>query len=194
MKKCPICKAGTFDDAEVCYGCLHRFTPEDAPQVVLPKSRELHVREGGNVIGLGAPSEVRGGRAGDAAQPLIEPAQHGFVDAKPLAVTANSSDVEGVSKTVEVPVRGADFVVRIELVEVESREQGDVELHGDAMPGTASECIVLRRGRRPSVVDNARPAEARRGAAAGQKGEYVQETRARHAAVTCRKERQAEIA
>lgn len=25
MKTCPICHAVAFDDAEVCYGCLHRF-------------------------------------------------------------------------------------------------------------------------------------------------------------------------
>lgn len=32
MKTCPVCKARTFDDAEVCYGCMHRFgsTPTGA--------------------------------------------------------------------------------------------------------------------------------------------------------------------
>lgn len=25
MKTCPVCKSGAFDDAEVCYGCLHQF-------------------------------------------------------------------------------------------------------------------------------------------------------------------------
>ncbi len=25
MKVCPVCKSLSFDDAEVCYGCLHRF-------------------------------------------------------------------------------------------------------------------------------------------------------------------------
>ena len=38
MKTCPVCRARTFEDAEVCYGCLHRFegggrvaaAPEDA--------------------------------------------------------------------------------------------------------------------------------------------------------------------
>ena len=25
MKTCPICHAKAFDDAETCYGCLHRF-------------------------------------------------------------------------------------------------------------------------------------------------------------------------
>lgn len=29
MKTCPICQARAFDDAEVCYGCLHRFVKPD---------------------------------------------------------------------------------------------------------------------------------------------------------------------
>lgn len=30
MKRCPVCKAGAFDDALVCYGCLFRFeVPEE---------------------------------------------------------------------------------------------------------------------------------------------------------------------
>ena len=33
MKVCPVCKAKAFDDAEVCYGCLHRFTAQDARAV-----------------------------------------------------------------------------------------------------------------------------------------------------------------
>lgn len=28
MKKCPICGSIAFDDARVCYGCLHRFDKE----------------------------------------------------------------------------------------------------------------------------------------------------------------------
>ncbi len=29
MKTCPVCSATTFDDMEVCYGCLHRFGSEE---------------------------------------------------------------------------------------------------------------------------------------------------------------------
>lgn len=28
MKTCPVCGARAFDDAEVCYGCLYRFSDE----------------------------------------------------------------------------------------------------------------------------------------------------------------------
>lgn len=29
MKVCPICNARAFDDAVMCYGCLHRFNGEE---------------------------------------------------------------------------------------------------------------------------------------------------------------------
>lgn len=25
MKTCPVCNAVAFDDASICYGCMHRF-------------------------------------------------------------------------------------------------------------------------------------------------------------------------
>ena len=37
MKTCPICGARAFDDAEVCYGCLHRFS-DDMPARSLERS------------------------------------------------------------------------------------------------------------------------------------------------------------
>ena len=36
MKTCPVCHAVAFDDAVVCYGCLHRFGDVDvaAPEAI----------------------------------------------------------------------------------------------------------------------------------------------------------------
>lgn len=31
MKTCPICNAVTFDDADICFGCLHRYS-DDVPE------------------------------------------------------------------------------------------------------------------------------------------------------------------
>lgn len=31
MKRCPHCKALAFDDMDVCYGCMYRFTEQDRP-------------------------------------------------------------------------------------------------------------------------------------------------------------------
>ena len=34
MKTCPVCKAIAFDDALVCYGCLHRFEEGEAMRAI----------------------------------------------------------------------------------------------------------------------------------------------------------------
>ena len=37
MKTCPVCHATAFDDAEICYGCMHRFSDDDpAPEPPTP--------------------------------------------------------------------------------------------------------------------------------------------------------------
>lgn len=48
MKTCPVCKARTFDDAEVCYGCMHRFG--STPTEVLADAGNWEPEEG---LGLG---------------------------------------------------------------------------------------------------------------------------------------------
>ena len=46
MKTCPVCHAVAFDDAETCFGCLHRFGDEPegiqgdtVPEGMLPEFR-----------------------------------------------------------------------------------------------------------------------------------------------------------
>lgn len=36
MKVCPICHARAFDDAKVCFGCMHRFGEESARVLPAP--------------------------------------------------------------------------------------------------------------------------------------------------------------
>lgn len=40
MKTCPVCAAKAFDDAEVCYGCLHRFEEGEARADIDERSAE----------------------------------------------------------------------------------------------------------------------------------------------------------
>lgn len=36
MKSCPVCGARTFDDAQTCYGCLHRFEGGETDAAGMP--------------------------------------------------------------------------------------------------------------------------------------------------------------
>ena len=52
MKTCPICNAKAFDDAAVCYGCLHRFEKEGESD-----DCRQQLREGESGNGRQLPSE-----------------------------------------------------------------------------------------------------------------------------------------
>ena len=76
MKKCPVCGAMSFDDAPLCYGCLHDYskrdpkTPEggdagagaaEAPSPAVsgeggPFAEERHVRGQNLVLRMSAPA------------------------------------------------------------------------------------------------------------------------------------------
>ena len=36
MRVCPVCHARAFDDAEVCYGCMHRFSGKEPAAAPMP--------------------------------------------------------------------------------------------------------------------------------------------------------------
>ena len=75
MKTCPTCGARAFDDAEVCFGCLHRYGEEPVrPNVAMPTMpssgyapvMEADGREGGVVVRVQPSDEVGG--AGDGGR------------------------------------------------------------------------------------------------------------------------------
>jgi len=44
MKVCPICHSRAFDDAAVCFGCMHRFGEKPAQVLPAPEPQEGDVR------------------------------------------------------------------------------------------------------------------------------------------------------
>lgn len=75
MKECPICKAIAFDDAKICYGCLHRFDEEHPVRAAssdpsddvggwLGTDARDPSMEGGRTLGLS--------RSADAANPRAD--------------------------------------------------------------------------------------------------------------------------
>lgn len=196
MKTCPVCKAGAFDDAEVCYGCLHRFAPQDAfAQKAVPPAETTALP---SVGASGGAVTLAGGPPAAPMQPTAVPASAQVQPQAASGVAQSTPLLAGVdadaAHTVSVPVRGADIVVRIELVEP-SRERGEcTETGRDSAPG-GPECALLRR-RRPlrATVDAERGGDARRGSPE-QGPQKQQVVRARHAAISVvRDQREAEIA
>lgn len=198
MKTCPICKAGAFDDAEVCYGCLHRFSQRDETVRNITAGQVLVSPDSAGEQIKGAAETERHCESTQAASAAAAPGQFGgqpTVDGPCGAGVAEPVAEPARVKAVDIPVRNADVVVRIELVETASRAVRIEGAEGGRASASVDECAVLRRGRQPYVIDVARSAEVRRGAAAGQKGDCSQEVRARHAAPASSQQlRQAEIA
>lgn len=125
MKECPICKAIAFDDARICYGCLHRFE-EEAPAETVPADLDERMDAwlgggaeafpGGGVLSEGGVcraecAELKTGASRvDGAEP---PAASGFADGASTdggasSVDERDKDDEGGKGT--FPVAASAFV------------------------------------------------------------------------------------
>lgn len=69
MKTCPICEAKAFDDAAVCYGCLHRFDEERGSAEAAPARATAAV----GTLPEGDADAVQGGAASPAAAAVPPP-------------------------------------------------------------------------------------------------------------------------
>lgn len=193
MRVCPVCHARAFDDAEVCYGCMHRFSGKEPAAAPMPGnahkgeavgslSKETQMRAQAPSSGANAASwadarqaaSAKGRSAEQLQQPLPDDGVSGIeqrLDGEPCG----SAPV--VARNVNVSAGGADIVVRIELV-------GAAEAHAAAEDDAAqaAACQLLRRGRPMRGSVGARPADVQRGASAGQGAEQARSTHPRHAA------------
>ena len=189
MRVCPVCHARAFDDAEVCYGCMHRFSGKEPAAALMPGG----AHKGGAVGPLPQEAQMRAQAASsganaaswaDARQAALTKGRSAEQLQRPLpgdGVSGIEQCLDGescgsapvVARNVSVSAEGADIVVRIELV-------GAAEANAAAEDDTA--CQRLRRGRPIRGSVGARPADAQRGASAGQGAEQVRSTHPRHAA------------
>ena len=97
MKECPICKAIAFDDARICYGCLHRFE-EEAPAETVPADLDERMDAW---LGGGAEAFPGGGALSECAEPKTgasrmdgaePPAAYGSADGASTGGGASSVD------------------------------------------------------------------------------------------------------
>ncbi len=196
MKECPVCKAIAFDDAQVCYGCLHRFEPGEGAM-----SAGGNSGRGGDCVSAAAATarEIPLAAQGVASAP--EPAeasapldgvalpQAQFAPAPSSAPQAPAPTAQAVS----LSVPASDIVLRIEVVGAAMDAGAVGESSTDSRLSAQQACELLRRSgayRRPATSC---PAEEQRGASAGRKaqGSAPARERARHAAGV---ERQAVVA
>ena len=87
MKECPVCKAGSFDDAEVCYGCLHRFEPGEGVVAAIAGGPT------GDGPGLAAARAVRSTRPAQVTQATRQGAQEGAGQGRPAAANPQGSQL-----------------------------------------------------------------------------------------------------
>lgn len=191
MRVCPVCHARAFDDAEVCYGCMHRFSGKEPAAALMPGG----AHKGGAVGPLPQEPQMRAQAASsganaaswaDARQAALRKGRSAEQLQRPLpgdGVSGIEQCLDGescgsapvVARNVSVSAEGADIVVRIELV-------GAAEDDAARQAAQATACQLLRRGRPIRGLVGARPADAQRGASAGQGAEQVRSTHPRHAA------------
>lgn len=197
MRVCPVCHARAFDDAEVCYGCMHRFSGKEPAAASMsgnahkegavgPLPQETQMRAQAPSPGANAApwadarraASVKGRSAEQPQQPLPDDSVSGIeqrLDGEPCG----SAPV--IARNVRVSAGGADIVVRIELVgAAEANAAAEDDTARQAAQATA--CQLLRRGRPIRGSVGARPADVQRGASAGQGAEQARSTHPRHAA------------
>lgn len=76
MKTCPVCRSGAFDDAKVCYGCLHPYA--DGAGAVRVETSDGAVRASSPQPSLQSPDElaVRASARPGEAKPESDGASH----------------------------------------------------------------------------------------------------------------------
>ena len=196
MRICPVCHARAFDDAEICYGCMHRFGVKDAAASPvpggahkggaarsLPKEAQMCVQApipGQNAAPWADAQQVDLAKGRSAEQPKAPMPDDGASSTEQRLDSGSSVGVPVVARNVSVSSEGADIVVRIELVgALEANAAGEDDAARRAAQAAA--CQLLRRGRPVRGSNGARPADVQRGASAGQGAEQARPTYPRHA-------------
>lgn len=118
MKTCPVCRSRTFDDAEVCYGCLHAFKAQEGIDIEEPSPKVLPDKaplEGKTLLedktlleGI-APLEdktLQDGQPPQVTSPL--PTQNATASASPVSPSSVQNTEESASSASTLLVQNAE--------------------------------------------------------------------------------------
>ena len=164
MRICPVCHARAFDDAEICYGCMHRFGIKDAAASPVPGG----AHKGGNARSLPKEAQmcVQMPISGQSAAPWADAQQVDLAKGRSAEQPKAPTPGDGASSTEQRLDSGS------------SAGEDDVARRA----AQAAACQLLRRGRPVRGSNGARPADVQRGASAGQGAEQARPAYPRHAA------------
>lgn len=158
MKVCPVCGAGAFDDADVCFGCLHRYDEQAARGDGMPM---VSVPPAPNMRPLVPDSPLEPGLR-PSKPSVAEPAQRLPDVAHPRMPIMREAPVEAavVEPSAAVGLReGAAWVVRFEFPGFTSAGEGCALLRSDAVKSDAPCDMVVRL----QPIASATSTERRRG-------------------------------
>ncbi len=193
MKECPVCKAIAFDDAQVCYGCLHRFEPGEGARGDLDaacgKVGSEQSADHGATPGAARTAQAAPTAVCPDAPPQVPPGSSASAVSRSTSPVAESSpDFRAISPVVQaasLSLPASEIVVRIEVV------GAAVSVDAGEGPSAASRiaadqaCALLRRSGPSRGPVTPCPAEEGRGVSAGHMLQGAAEPtrgRARHAA------------
>lgn len=114
MKACPVCHALSFDDGDVCYGCMHRFNSEpirDYPADELIWEPDEGMRS--NEAACGETVRI----VGDIDRPEdgLQDRNHRKTPAPSTNRVLSSDEISNRVTGFPVPLDGAGWIVRFEL-------------------------------------------------------------------------------
>ncbi len=161
MKECSVCGAVSFDDAQVCYGCLHRFAPGEGVRQDLGMPGSAKRGEGDAIRD--------GGAAHPAAVEQAPPLAAKALSPKPAPPAGAVREPMATPQAAIVSAAGPDIVLRIEVVGVAVGACAAEPAVPSSRSAGGEVCALLRRtgAHQPQVTS--RPAEEQRGALAGRK-------------------------
>lgn len=171
MKECSVCGAVSFDDAQVCYGCLHRFAPGEGVRQDLGMPGSAKRGEGDAVRDGGAAHPAAVEQAPPLAAKVLspKPAPPAGAVREPMATPQAAAVNAPVSQAAVVSASVPDIVLRIEVVGVAVGACATEPAVPSSRSAGGEVCALLRRtgAHQPQVTS--RPAEEQRGALAGRK-------------------------
>lgn len=150
MKTCPICHARAFDDAEVCYGCLHRFADDRSAPTASKKEDSI---EDGLAKVRSVLAESRASRASQSTPCPFSGG--GSVPLVARAVPAVGEGAGGAACSLDPPPSDAGWIVRFEFPGFAPVEgQAGASAQTARVQGAAGEGFVvsLRPGAAPAVA------------------------------------------